>query len=87
MSHTTIWRVVAIEALGPLLVTIGLTIAVGFGVAALLVTTLTDGYAVSWPEPRYYLAIAGATLLAAAAVVATFGTVRKNTQVQVTRFE
>ncbi|MDR0783597.1 MAG: FtsX-like permease family protein [Propionibacteriaceae bacterium] len=86
MPQATLRQIITLQTILPLLVTIGFTIAIGFVIAWLLVRAFSN-YSMSWPDPRYYLAIASATVIAAAAVIATFTTVRKATQSEVTRFE
>ena len=87
MPPTVLRRVVATQALVPLLATIGATIATGFAVAWALITGWASRVTMSWPDPRYYLAIAGATALAAVAVMASFPVVTNTTRSQATRFE
>ena len=71
----------------PLLATIGATIATGFAVAYALITGWGRDLTMSWPDPRYYLAIAAATLIAAVAVIATFPVATAATSTETTRFE
>ncbi len=87
MRHQTLWKVVSIEALVPLLATVVVTVAAGFAVAWVLIEGWATNLSMSWPDPRYYLAIGAATLIAVAAVCATFPTVRNGTRAQTTRFE
>jgi len=80
-------RVIATQAMVPLLATIGATIATGFAVAYALITGWAPSLRMSWPDPRYYVAIAVATLIAAIAVAATFTVATAATSAETTRFE
>lgn len=80
-------RVVAIEALAPLLLTLIVTIGLGFLVAWLVITGLTNGLTMTWPDPRYFIALAVSATFAACSILATFGIIRKNTSIEATRFE
>ena len=88
MPVSTVQRVVLAEAALPLATVFALCVGLGFLVAWCVVASLTEGRrTVSWPNRSYFLALATSLLLAAAAVVGTFRTARKNTEVAVTRFE
>lgn len=80
-------RIMAMEAATPLLATIALTIALGFLVAWMIITGLTDNLTMSWPDPRYFFALALSATLALAAVAAISGTIGKNTTIDSTRYE
>lgn len=80
-------RVIAFETAVPLLGVLGLAVAAGYGVAVLIVETLTDGLHVGWPDPAYLVALACGALLALLAVAFALTMVRANTALASTRFE
>jgi hypothetical protein len=80
-------RVIAVEAGVPLAATLAISAGLGFFVAWLLVTTLGNGQTMSWPDARYWWAIVASVAIGAAAVVGSFGLVRRSTEVTSTRFE
>ncbi|WP_084039482.1 ABC transporter permease [Demequina sp. NBRC 110053] len=79
--------VVATEAAVPLASTLVASAGLGFLVAWILVITLGNGLEFTWPDGRYWVALVGSTALAALAVAASFGTVRRSTEIDSTRFE
>ena len=85
MPNGMLRRIVAIEAVVPLLATLAVTIGLGFLVAWMIVTG--GGQTTRWPDPRYFVTLAISAVLALSAVFATFGTIRKNTTIVSTRFE
>jgi len=87
MPQGVLRQVIATQALIPLLATIAATIATGFLVAWMLITGWAPSLAMSWPDARYYLAIAAATGIAVIAVAATFPVAANNTRLHTTRFE
>ncbi|MFW2513810.1 FtsX-like permease family protein [Demequina sp. SO4-13] len=78
---------IAIEAVIPLAATLLASAGLGFAVAWALITGFGNGASVGWPDGRYWLAIAASLSIAAVAVTGSFGTVRRATQTEVTRFE
>lgn len=87
MSVKQLRATISIEATVPLLATLVASAGLGFAVAWTLIETLGDGLSTSWPDPRYWIAIAAALAIAAVAVSASFGTVRRSTEMASTRFE
>lgn len=87
MPVSQLRRTVALEATLPLAITLILSAGLGFVVAWSLLTALGAGLSMQWPDGLYWAAIGVSLLLAAGAVVASFGTVRRSTEVQSTRFE
>ncbi len=87
MPSNTLRNIVVIEAVVPLLAVVALSIGFGFMVAWLIIEGLSTDRSMHWPDGRYVLTIVASTLLAAGAVVATFGIVRSNTTISQTRFE
>jgi len=88
MRVATLRRIVSYETAAPLLVIVALCIGLGFLTAYLILTGLTGGArTIGMPDGRYFIALAASTLLAAVAVVSTFGAIRKNTAISSTRFE
>lgn len=88
MPVSNLRRLILAEAALPLATVFALCVGLGFLVAWCIVAGLTEGRrTVSWPDPSYYYLLAVSMLLAAAAVVGTFRTARKNTGIAVTRFE
>jgi ABC-type antimicrobial peptide transport system permease subunit len=88
MRVSTLRRIIGYETAAPLLVIVALCIGLGFLTAYLILTGLTDGTrTIGMPDGRYFLALATSVLLAAVAVVSTFGAIRRNTAISSTRFE
>jgi putative ABC transport system permease protein len=88
MRVSTLRRIIGYETAAPLLVIVALCIGLGFLTAYLILTGLTDGTrTIGVPDGRYFLALATSVLLAAVAVVSTFGAIRRNTAISSTRFE
>jgi putative ABC transport system permease protein len=88
MPVSALRRIVGYEAAVPLLAVVALSIGLGFGVAQMILVGLTGGSrTIGWPDPRFLIALGASAVLAAAAVVTTFGTIRRNTEVTTTRFE
>lgn len=79
--------VVAYEAALPLGATVTLSAGLGFLVAYVLIRTLGNGLYFTWPDARYWWALAGSLAIAAAAVASSFGIVRRSTEIGTTRFE
>lgn len=80
-------RVIAFETAVPLLGVLGLAVLAGYGVAILIVETLTDDLHVRWPDPLYLTALVGGVLLALVAVAGALTMVRAHTALSTTRFE
>ena len=87
MPVSVLRRMIAREAAIPLLTVLLLAVGLGFLVAWLMVTFIDDTYRVTWPAPEYFTALGLSLLLALGAVTATFGLIRGNTAMTVTRFE
>lgn len=87
MPTSQLRRTVALEATLPLAITLVVSAGLGFVVAGSLLTALADGMSLGWPDTMYWGAIGASLLLAALGVSASFGTVRRSTEVQSTRFE
>lgn len=87
MPVSALRRVITREAAVPLLTVLLLSVGLGFLVAWLMVTFVDDTYRVTWPAPDYFVALGVSLLLALGAVTATFGLIRGNTGLTVTRFE
>ena len=88
MRVATLRRIISYETAAPLLVIVALCIGLGYLTAYLILTGLTNGArTVGMPDARYVIALATSVLLAVAAVVSTFGTIRSNTAISSTRFE
>ncbi|MFN3866210.1 MAG: FtsX-like permease family protein [Demequina sp.] len=78
---------ISIEAAVPLVVTLVASAGLGLGVAWAMVEALGGGLQFSLPGTGYWLAIASAIVIAAVAITASFGTVRRSTELASTRFE
>nr|WP_300144284.1 ABC transporter permease [Propionicimonas sp.] len=87
MPTSVLNRIIGIEAATPLLGTIAFTIALGFLVAWLMITGITNKLSMTWPDHRYVLTLAFSAGLALIAVGAVFRAVRKDTALSATRFE
>jgi putative ABC transport system permease protein len=88
MRVATLRRIIGYETAAPLLVIVALCIGLGFLTAYLILTGLTGGErTIGMPDGRYFVALATSVLLAAVAVMSTFGTIRRNTAISSTRFE
>ncbi len=87
MSVKQLRATISIEATVPLLATLVASAGLGFAVAWTLIDTIGEGTSVTWPDARYWIAIAVALAIAAVAVTASFGTVRRSTEMASTRFE
>ncbi|MDR1358010.1 MAG: FtsX-like permease family protein [Coriobacteriales bacterium] len=90
MPHTALRRMIAAETLLPLFVVFLLSTALGFIVAQLLLSGLTEGRRFvdfSLLDPMYFVVLAISLLLATAAIVATFPTAHRSTALTATRFE
>ncbi|WP_166793170.1 FtsX-like permease family protein [Cryobacterium lactosi] len=88
MPVSSLRRIVSYEAAVPLLAVVALSIGLGFAVAQLILVGLTNGTrTIGWPDPLFLVALVASAALAAAAVVTTFGAIRRNTEVTSTRFE
>ncbi|CAN5713777.1 hypothetical protein BH09CHL1_BH09CHL1_13320 [soil metagenome] len=86
MPEGNLQKIVAIEAAVPLLAVLGMVIALGFGIAWCIVEG-TSSYSIGVPDRYYFMSITFGLLLALATIAATFGLIRRNTLVTVTRFE
>jgi putative ABC transport system permease protein len=80
-------RIVALEAAAPLAAVLGVSIALGFAVAWLIVESVDSRMGLGAPEPTYFLTMALGLVLALGTVAATTGTIRKSTALSSTRFE
>lgn len=78
---------ISIEAAVPLIATLVASAGLGLGVAWAMVEALGGGLQFSLPGAGYWLAIASAIVIAAVAITASFGTVRRSTELASTRFE
>lgn len=88
MPPRTLGRIIATEAAVPLLSVVVVVALLGQFVAWAMVTGLTDGRRTTgWPDPQYYLVLAGCLALAALAVAGSVAAARRNTTTAVTRFE
>lgn len=87
MPVSQLRRTVALEATLPLAITLIASAGLGFVVAWSLLTALGAGLSMQWPDGLYWAAIGASLLLAVGAVTGSFGTVRRSTEVQSTRFE
>jgi hypothetical protein len=86
MPETHLRKIVAIEAAVPLLAVLGIVIGLGFAVAWCIIEGTSD-YSIGLPDRWYVASIAFGLLLAISTIAATFGLIRRNTLVTVTRFE
>jgi hypothetical protein len=86
MPETNLRKIVAIEAAVPLLAVLGVVIGLGFAVAWCIIEG-TSEYSIGWPDRWYVASIAFGLVLAIGMIAATFGLIRRNTLVTVTRFE
>lgn len=86
MPEGNLRKIVAIEAAVPLLAVLGMVIALGFGVAWCIVEG-TSNYNIGVPDRYYFLSILLGLTIALGMIAATFGLIRRNTLVTVTRFE
>ena len=88
MPPSVLRKVTVTQAIVPLVSTIGATIVTGFGVAwALLEGWGQEGMKMTWPDPRYYVAVAVGLVIAGIAVVSTFPVIAGTTRTESTRFE
>lgn len=88
MPPRTLSSALTLETAVPLVSTFALCIGLGALTAWALVSGLSGGRrTVTWPAPSFYWTIALSLALAAVAVLATFRTARKNTEIEHTRFE
>ncbi|WP_326962320.1 FtsX-like permease family protein [Arthrobacter sp. MP_M7] len=87
MPVSVLRRIITREAAVPLLTVLLLSGGLGFLVAWLMVTFIDDTYRMTWPAPKYFMALGLSLLLALGAVTATFGLIRGNTAMTATRFE
>jgi hypothetical protein len=87
MPATHVRRVIAIEASVPLGATLVVSAGLGFFVAWTMIVTLGNDLTMTWPDARYWWAIVASVAITAAAVVGSFGLVRRSTEVTSTRFE
>ncbi len=78
---------IAIEAALPLAVTLVASAGLGLGVAYVLIQAIGNGLYFTWPNPSYWWTLAASVSIAAIAVAASFGTVRRSTELASTRFE
>lgn len=87
MPMAQLRRTVALEATLPLVSTLVISAGLGFVVAWSLLSAMSSGLSMGWPAPMYWAAIGVSLLLTVGAVLASFGTVRRSTEVASTRFE
>lgn len=87
MPVTALRKVIAIEAAVPLGVTLVASAGLGFLLAFVIIKTIGNGLYFTWPDPLYWWAMLSSLALAAAAVAASFGIVRRSTDIASTRFE
>jgi len=86
MPEQNLRRIIAIEAAMPLTAVLGMVVALGFGVSWCIIDGTSD-YSIGLPDRWYVLSIAFGLGIALAMIAATFGLIRRNTLVTVTRFE
>lgn len=87
MPVSVLRRIITREAAVPLLTVLVLSIALGFLVAWMMVTSINDAYRVTWPATDYFAALGLSLFLALAAVGSTFSLIRAGTAITATRFE
>lgn len=87
MPAGAVRRIIAIEAGVPLAATLLVSAGLGFFVAWIMITTLGNQLSMTWPDGRYWAAILASLAITAAAVLGSFGMVRRSTEVASTRFE
>lgn len=87
MPAAHVRRVIAIEASMPLGATLAASAGLGFFVAWAMIETLGNDMSMTWPDARYWWAVVASVAITAAAVVGSFGLVRRSTEVTSTRFE
>ncbi|MCC6704892.1 MAG: ABC transporter permease [Thermomicrobiales bacterium] len=87
MPNGVISRIVAFEAVAPLVAVLAITIGLGFLISWMMVEGLSYSRTLHAPDIRYYLAILGSLGLAVLSVLAVTGLVHRNTGVNQTRFE
>lgn len=88
MPATHLRRIVALEAAAPLLAVLGVSVALGAGVAWSIVESVEDGsMSVGMPDGAYLLTLLAGCALALAMVAAASSTIRHDTAVSSTRFE
>jgi hypothetical protein len=87
MPVSVLRRIITREAAVPLLTVLVLSIALGFLVAWMMVTSIDDAYRVTWPATDYFAALGLSLFLALAAVGSTFSLIRAGTAITATRFE
>ena len=80
-------RIVALEAAAPLLAVLGLSVALGIGVAWCIVESIAGDLTIGMPEPAYFVTLAVGVAVALGMVTAASGSIRKDTAVSATRFE
>lgn len=86
MPEGNLRKIVTIEAAVPLLAVLGMVITLGFGVAWCIIEGTSD-YSIGVPDRYYFLSILLGLTIALGMIAATFGLIRRNTLVTVTRFE
>lgn len=86
MPISVLRKIVIIEALVPLVAVLVSSILLGFLSAWFILQILRSG-GLNWPESEYFVSLAVSLVLVVAAVFASFGIARKNTEVTETRFE
>lgn len=80
-------RIIALEAAAPLLAVLGVSVALGLGVAWCIVESIQGEMSIGVPEPAYFLTLAVGAAVALGMVAAASGSIRKDTAVSATRFE
>lgn len=80
-------RIIALEAAAPLLAVLGVSVALGLGVAWCIVESIQAEMSIGVPEPAYFLTLAVGAAVALGMVAAASGSIRKDTAVSATRFE
>ncbi|MFE7629951.1 FtsX-like permease family protein [Kocuria sp. NPDC057446] len=86
MPVSALRGIIVREAAVPLLSVLLLSAGLGFFVAWLVVTGLSDDYSITWPSPTYFITLGLGMALALAAVAITFGLLRTHTSITTTRF-
>lgn len=87
MPVRSLRRVITTEAAVPLSVTFVASAGLGFLMAWLMIAALGNNLTMGAPDARYWVTLAVSLGLGAAAIAASFGMVRRSTELASTRFE